>query len=238
MTARPRFAPLVCIQHSELRTCYMPRLLYCSAVADLGGAGGSRPLPRRRWGSRSPVVGRAAAPRPFVKEKREKKKGKVGNREKGSDPLIRNYISCSANALKLTYNNVEFQKCSGEGPGTPAPKAGGGERGEGEGEGEGGGDEREEGRERREGRGGGEGKVKNGPLPWWNPVSAPVAVGYIDRYCDSVGLQMFVSWQTRSNDNKNSKHQSRQTNHVFEAVFSSFFWHWILSLSFFIPLHT
>src|SRR5664279_99166 len=28
----------------------------------------------------------------------------------------RSHISCSENALKLTYNNVEFQNCSGEDP--------------------------------------------------------------------------------------------------------------------------
>ena len=33
-----------------------------------------------------------------------------------TNPLIRNYISCSENARKLTYSNVEFQKLPGENP--------------------------------------------------------------------------------------------------------------------------
>ena len=36
-----------------------------------------------------------------------------------TNPLIRNYISCSENALKLTYSNVEFQNFPGEDPRTP-----------------------------------------------------------------------------------------------------------------------
>ena len=33
-----------------------------------------------------------------------------------TNPLIGNYISCSENALKLTYSNVEFQNFPGEDP--------------------------------------------------------------------------------------------------------------------------
>ena len=58
-----------------------------------------------------------------------------------TNPLIRNYISCSENALKLTYSNVEFQNFPGEDPRTPRFQGG---------EGEGGG----EGRKREGGRGG------------------------------------------------------------------------------------
>jgi hypothetical protein len=35
------------------------------------------------------------------------------------NPLIRNYICCSENALKLTYSNVEFQNFPGEDPPLP-----------------------------------------------------------------------------------------------------------------------
>ena len=56
-----------------------------------------------------------------------------------TNPLIRNYISCSENALKLTYSNVEFKVVQGRTPGPPASRGGwkgrGGREGEGGGEG-------------------------------------------------------------------------------------------------------
>ena len=39
-----------------------------------------------------------------------------------TNPLIRNYISFSENALKLTYSNVEFQIFRGRTPGPPASR--------------------------------------------------------------------------------------------------------------------
>ena len=69
-----------------------------------------------------------------------------------TNPLIRNYISCSENALKLTYSNVEFQNFPEEDPRTPRFQGRGGEGGrEREGEGRG---EKRGGREGELGRGG------------------------------------------------------------------------------------
>ena len=94
-----------------------------------------------------------------------------------TNPLIRNYISCCKNALKLTYSNVEFQNCPGEDPRTPRFQGRGrGEEGEGEREGGRGGDGRVG---ERRGRGGGEGE--GNPLP--SVVNYPVsATGYLVLY--------------------------------------------------------
>ena len=48
-----------------------------------------------------------------------------------TNPLIRNYISCFENALKLTYSNVDFQNFPGESPGPLASRGGEGREGDG-----------------------------------------------------------------------------------------------------------
>jgi hypothetical protein len=45
--------------------------------------------------------------------------------------FTKNHISSSINALKLTYDNVEFQKIFGRHPQTPIPGEGRGEEGMG-----------------------------------------------------------------------------------------------------------